>query len=199
MRLSLNLKSSSKRILTFFLSLALFVGSFVVYGSLLKPEYERVNRLRGELDSKTAFLAKQEEIVSKVQELLMRYEGAKTLQETISFALPANEATAPLFNQVFAIVGNLSRGGPFTLQSFSLGSAPVRAGAAPGRGGRLSKIGTHTINLKAEGSYEALKLFLGAVETNVRLMDVTTLRISPSKAGSFLTYDIAMSSYYQTP
>lgn len=189
------LRPSTKRIWSFLASIALFVGSFAVYASLIKPEYAAVNRLRGELGAKDEFLETQQQIVSKVEELLTQYRGAVNLQDKISFALPREEAIAPLLNQFFAIVADAG----FVLETFSVGGLPARVGAASP--GRASKIGSVQITARMSGTYAAFKVFLDLLERNVRIMDLVNAGISTPQIGAgsgSLAYTIAVAAYYQT-
>lgn len=188
------MRASTKRIASFLLSLGFLVGSFVVYGALLKPEYEAVNVLRGELASKDEFLREQEQVVTEVQDLIARYQGARGLGETISLALPREEETASFLHQLTAIARNAN----LSIQSVGFSAAPLRvSGAASGAPAARVKVATIVASVDAVGTYEALKVFLRALETNIRVMDVAELKADP-KDPRAIAYRIKVEAYHQT-
>ena len=190
------MRASSKRIVSFILSIVFLVASFIVYGSLLRPEYEAVNTLRGELASKQSFVEDQEEIITQVQELITRYQGARGLEESISLALPREEATASLLNQIVTIAKNAQ----LSLRSVTFAQAPLKVGGGTGAASAAArantKVGTLVANIDANGSYEALKVFLRAVETNIRVMDIAEVKADPRDPRA-IDFRLSIYAYYQ--
>lgn len=185
------MRASTKRLYSFLFSAVFFIGSFAAYASLLAPEYRAVNALRGELATKTEFLEKEERIVEQVQQLFSQYQGVQALEQTISLALPKDEGTAQLVNQMLTIARNAG----IVVESFSLGSGPLKVNTKPGAKSVAPKIAAVTIAIDATGAYEAFKVFLQAIETNIRVMDVGNVKVVPK--GDGLGYQLQATAYYQ--
>ena len=171
------MKSSTKRSLSLLVSAALVIGGLMVYANLVKPEYDAIQKLRGSLIAKTNLFAEQQQIISKVKDLVSQYQGATRLQETISLALPLDEAIAQLFQQVFAI----SQNSGLQIQSFGLNTGPIDAVG----------LGNVKLNLNLSGSYASLKSFLQSLETNIRVMDVGQLNFQKDNIS------LSVDAYYQ--
>ncbi len=185
------MRSSTKRLYSFLFSGVFLLAAFVIYVSLLSPEYGAVNALRGKLATKEDFLKKEQAVVNQVQGLLDKYEGAP-LKETISLALPRDEGTAQIVNQILSVARNAN----IAVNSFSLGSAPLQVSAKAGAKSATPKVGTVNITINASGAYDAFKVFLQAIETNIRIMDISNLKILPR--GDSFEYQLQVSTYYQT-
>ena len=185
------MRASTKRLYSFLFSAVFFIGSFVAYASLLAPEYRAVNALRCELATKTEFLEKEELIVEQVQSLLSQYQGVQALEQTISLALPRDEGTAQLVNQMLTIARNAG----ITVESFSLAPGSLKINVKPGAKSVAPKIAAVNIMIDAAGTYEAFKVFLQAIETNIRVMDMGNVKIIPK--GDGLGYQLQATAYYQ--
>ena len=172
------MKASTKRSLSLIGSALLLIGAAVLYTSAIKPAYRNIQQLRASLIAKTNLFNEQKEIISRVKALLNQYQSAARLQETISLALPPDEAVAPLFQQVFAI----SQASGIKIQSFGLTAEAIKPDG----------LGTLKLNLGLQGSYESLKSFLQSIETNIRVMDVTQLGTQKD------LHSVSLTTYYQT-
>ncbi|MDP2695667.1 MAG: type 4a pilus biogenesis protein PilO [bacterium] len=171
------MKPSSKRSLSLLASAVLLIGALVFYANFIKSEYDDVQRLRGNLEAKKELFEKQRDIIERVKMLLETYKGSTRLQETISLALPAYEDTASLFQQVFAI----TQSSGLRMQSFNLSKTPPRG----------DKLGLIKLNLTFRGSYSALKSLTQSLETNIRVMDISSLDIRGD------LYNLSIDTYYQ--
>lgn len=159
-------------------SALLLIGAMVLYTNAIKPAYKNIQQLRASFIAKTNLFNEQKEIISRVKNLLNQYQSAARLQETISLALPPDEAVAPLFQQVFAI----SQASGIKIQSFGLTAEAIKSNG----------LGILKLNLGLRGTYEALKAFLQAIETNIRVMDVNTLGMQKD------LHSVSLTAYYQT-
>lgn len=190
------MRASTKRIISFFLSIVFLIAAFVIYASFLRPEYMAVNVLRGELATKSGFVEQQEAILMQVKDLVSRYESARALEESISLALPREEATASLLNQV---VTN-ARDARLSIGAVTFAAAPLKVTSGVAQGGapkRFStKVGTLAMTIDAVGSYESMKSFLQAIERNIRVMDVGELRANPKNPNA-IEYRMKINTYYQ--
>ena len=82
------------------------------------------------------------------------------------------------------------------IESFSFQYPPVR----PSRASLAEPIGSLRVLVRMKGTYEQLKEYVSDLETNIRLIDVQTLRIEGGGiAGQeSLIYNLVLDVYYQT-
>jgi Tfp pilus assembly protein PilO len=177
------------------LSVVIFVVAIFVYSTFVVPEYSNVNSLRGEEQAKQQTLDEQRVILDKVSSLLTRYQSIPKLGEVVSIALPADEDVAGAFQQLYTIA---SASG-ITIQQFSVNAStnlkPTEEGAAAVR-----SIGTAQVNLYLTGTYESFKTFIEAAERNMRIMDVTNIKIQPASrtSGNIFLFNLTINAYYQS-
>ncbi len=189
------MRASTKRIYSFLLALLFLIASFFVYAVFLKPEYKKVNMLRGTLQSKKSVLDTQGKIALKVKELLAQYQGVANLQDTISLALPSSEDLSVLYNQLYAISAD---------SNMFLKNIAVSAGALKVSQNAITqgpfKTGTVQVAVSLSGSYEDFRNFLNKIETNIRIMDTYTFSITPAlgKSQNQFDFNVVILTYYQT-
>jgi len=171
------MKKSLQRTISLLGSLALLIGAMIIYSYLIRPEYQQVNELRGILMAKTNLLSEQQSIISQVEDLLSQYQSSARIQETVSLSLPTKEDASAIFGQLQA----LSQANAMSIEVFGLQNLPVTK----------SGLGVLQVSLKVAGSYENFKNFLRGIETNIRVMDLSNLKIEKS------SYNIVLNTYYQ--
>ncbi len=173
-------------------SLALLIGTIVVYATLLKPAYGEINQLRGELSATENTIDGERENVEKLKSLLEQYKSVQVAQQNIAQVLPGDEAYPQLFNQFDA----LTRSNGISLQSVNITLVPLQgvlqSNSAP-------RVGVVEASLALVGPYANFKNFLQSLETNIRLMDVKSVQINPGiGSGQNYLYNIVVDAYYQT-
>ncbi len=190
------MKASSKRISSILASGVLFIMAVVVYALFVRPEYDNIQRLRSEVASRSQAVEQQKEIVKQIQRLLQEYQGVARLQETLSLALPQESGVAEALNQL----NGAAQISGLTIQSAGVQSLAIRPSSAPIKSAK--GIGTLRFNTKISGDYDQIKRFLQMLETNIRLMDVKSLKIESSadpaqKLAQKYLYNITVDAYYQ--
>ncbi len=190
------MRASTKRILSIIVSAALMVTVIVVFIKLIKPAYLEVQKLRGEIEARANLLKEQTNAVSQVQNLIsqLQTQNVTQFQEQISLVLPLTESVPQALSQYQAI----AQAGGLSIQSIGLNYLAIKPpvsniGLAKGRG-------TVRFKLKVLGSYEAMKTFTQAIETNVRLTDLVSFKISRTGQPGQNLYlnEIVVDSYYQS-
>lgn len=190
------MKSSSKRVLNLLISLGIFVAAIFVYSSFVVPEYQRVNSLRGEAQAKQQTLDEQRAVVDKAKNLLTRYISIPKVGEVVSASLPPSEDVAGAFQQIYTIA---SASG-ITIQQFSVNTG-IGLTSTKGQTAQVVRsIGTAQINLYLMGTYESFKQFVEIVERNMRIMDVTDIKIQPASraSGDVFLFNLTINTYYQS-
>lgn len=191
------MKASAKRALSLFVSCVLLVGALVVYAAFVRPAYTEVTALRGQLIAKQNLFDEKSAAVDKVKALIMQYTGAGKLQDVISLSLPQDEEVSSVFNQLQAIASSNGMSVEvFNVQPLSLRPASTSAqDSAP----LIRPIGTLRVSLRLVGPYGAFKEFVRGLETNIRAMDLVSMKIERvgSKAGDLFAYTVVADAYYQ--
>jgi Tfp pilus assembly protein PilO len=187
------MKASTKRAASLLLTAVLFIASLFAYATLVRPEYNTVTLLRGELVSKTEFLTKQQAAIDGVQKLLAQYQGVARLSDSLSMALPSKENVSSILSQITAI----AQSSGVAVQSVGITYLPLKpanASISLARG-----IGTLRLNIEMAGSYASLKRFLQSLETNIRVMDIQNLTINPVGRSDqdIFGYSLNVDTYYQ--
>ncbi len=186
------MKASTKRVLSLLGTAVLFIGSLVVYALLLSPYYTEINTLRGELAARLGAFKEQNTIIAGVKGAVAQYGGSGQLAEEIDATLPINADNASLVTQIKDIAEGQAR---MTIQSLSVQKGGLRKIAK----GNESVIGAVEVNARLVGSYDAFKIFLTAIRQNIRLMDISELRIEPfaKNSGNILVFNVGITTYYQ--
>jgi Tfp pilus assembly protein PilO len=192
------MRASTKRFLSLLIALSMAGVTVIVYANLLSPAFGEVAELRGRIAANEGLLANQANAVQKFKELLGLYSDQyKALDKTLSGALPSKEEVPTVVNQI----QSLSKVSNLALQSVTFKYAALKP--APRAGFTLVKpLGTLSVTMQAAGSYEGMKAFLRALETNIRVMDIVSLKIDPVRRGdatvpNLFLYTIEVSTYYQ--
>lgn len=190
------MKASTKRILSILASTLLLIAVVVIYIKLIKPAYSDVQQLRGEIQARENLLSEQNQAVNQVQNLIgqLQNQNITQFQDQISLVLPTGENVPQALNQYQTI----AQASGLSLQTVALNYLAIKPAAS---NVNLTKgVGTERFKLKVLGSYEAVKTFLQAIETNVRLTDLVSLKISRTAQSGQNLYvtEIVVDSYYQS-
>ena len=173
----------------------LAIGALVLYSSFISNEYDTVQRLRGEIVSRTALVQDQEAAVKQVQQLIAEFQGVTRLQETLNLTLPARENMPQALGQIqgIAAANNL------TLQAMGVEVLPFRVPPTGAIGGLAKGIGTLRVNVSILGTHESFRAFLQTLETNVRVFDL--FRVDVEHGGqpnqNLYVYKLSVDTYYQ--
>ncbi len=175
--------------MSLFLGTGLLVASLAGYAAYLKPAYEDVSKLRGTLIAKQDLFEEKKQAVGKVEGLIKQYQGADRLQDVVSMSLPASEEVSSVFNQLQAIAG--SNG--LTVQVFNVQPLSTK----PSGASLVKPLGTLRLSLRLAGNYAAFKEFVKGLETNVRAMDIVSVKVESSGKGDYFAYTVVADTYYQ--
>jgi len=188
--------------LSFLIAFFLLMGAIMVYAILITPAYEEIQRKRGAIVSGTAVFEEQKRVISRIRELLDRYTGNSSLQDTVSLSLPDE----PFISQILGNVYGLAAVNKLTLTSAESDIMPFAAAQA-GQA-TIKNRGTVKLNAELEGDYDDFKKFLAQIETNVRLMDAKEINVEAASGDtgsaetgnvkpSYYSYSLSLDTYYQ--
>ena len=188
------MKSSSKRLLALLGSAALILAAIIVYAVLLKPEYSRVQELRGQLESRIDFYDAQSQAIDYVNNLYGKNRvDIGQIQNDLALALPDQEEVAGVVYQIQAI----SALNAISIDSVNLERLPIQQSKAANS--LVKNYGTLRATLKMSGAYSAFKELLKFLENNIRIMDVRTLRVYQTNIvdKTIFDYELIADTYYQ--
>ena len=186
------MKASTKRLLVILGNFGLIFGSFFIYFSLIVPTYQEIQQIRGELESRRILHAEQQEAERVIEELEGEFVQLAIFREALSNNLPINEDIPSVLNQ-FQGIARLSR---ISLRSLSFQYLPL-----PQTEDLLVRpIGVIRVNVSLTGDYSGLKSFVSLLETNIRIMDLTSLRVDGGAGANpnNLIHNLIVDVYYQS-
>ncbi|TSC81956.1 MAG: hypothetical protein G01um101420_739 [Parcubacteria group bacterium Gr01-1014_20] len=184
------------------LVLFLVVAAFIVFFQFTQPEYEDIQVVRGEEFARRDFVEKQQSAITQVKKLIAEYEDSLDFQTLVSASFPGDQ---DIYSAV-AQIGGLVSLDSLTLQSFSVTETKAQelqiSGGDPNSSKRTSLIrpyGTITFRLQLIGTYEDIKSFLGHIETNIRLFDISSADIRPAAKSNVNVFSasVEVTTYYQ--
>ncbi len=193
------------------LALVFLVAALLIFFDLIEPAYGDLQSMKGEQVSDQQFLASEQQVVTQAKNLLTQYENESQAQQNLSLAMPSGPDVAGGLAQVYGIAAASN----LTVQDITIATPSVQiqsqenSGSTPLTASQIVKpMGTISFQITALGSYESLKAFLAALETNLRIFDVTNLSIQSAavpvawKAATnpdFFAYSATVVTYYQLP
>jgi Tfp pilus assembly protein PilO len=189
------MRASTKRMLSFVVSLALIACAIVVYAFFIAPAYDSIQSARGELVQKTKSYDEQKRVFDKIKDLNDKYKGNGTLQDAVSLALPSEVFVSQVVGDISGLANLNNR---MTILSVQTELLPFKANAAwPSY---IKNIGTVKATLQLRGAYTDFKSFLSQLENNYRIMDVKQISVRSDqndRSGTSYIYDMTIFAYYQ--
>lgn len=186
------MRASTKRAFSLLVSAGFLIGAMVLYGAFIKPAYDNATMLRGTMFAKQQLFDEKKQAVDKVSALVAQYQGAGRLQDVILLSLPSREDVSSVFNQLQAIALLNDMG----INVFNVQLLPLKPASDDSL---VEPVGTVRVSLRLTGSYESFKDFIRGLETNIRVMDVVSIKIEPAGAPgrNFFSYTVVADTYYQ--
>lgn len=191
------MRASTKRVTSLLIAFLLIIMTIALYSLFLGPALNEVSDLRGRIAAQSSLLSTQKDAVQKFQQLKTLYSDQyKNLDNNLANTLPTKEEVPAVVNQIQA----LSRVSNLALQTLTFKYASLKP---TGKASALVKpIGTLIVTLQTAGSYEGLKSFLKGIETNIRVMDVVSIKSNPIRkeenvVQNLFLHTIEVETYYQ--
>ncbi|HEY4499936.1 MAG TPA: type 4a pilus biogenesis protein PilO [Candidatus Paceibacterota bacterium] len=187
------MKGSTKRALSLLLTGALIIGAFVVYASLIRPEYAAIQEKRAILKEKTDMYNRQSAAITQLEQLEQSRQRQQQQQAQLASALPSRENVAEVVGQLQAI----AQATGVTIQGVGLEYLPIRQNAD--EAGIIKGIGGLRLNVKLFSPYESFKKFLESLETNIRIMDLTNAHTEHAgrPEQNLFIHTLTVDTYYQ--
>jgi len=157
------------------------------------PAFEQISRLREEIRDYNKLIAEKEELAAKVEQLKSVYENKQGNIKKVYYALPRTKEVPEIIVQLEALA---SENG-LILEKIDIQEIKKQESREENGAG----VNTLKISLAVSGTYSSFKSFLEALEYNIRVMDIQSIKFSLKKteqeAPEFLDFNIDLEVYYQ--
>jgi hypothetical protein len=175
---------------------------FVAGGLLMLAVLPRVNNWRAisaRIVQVEAAVKEREDLLKAAEALETGFSEALKNQERVKTFLPSQRDPAGSMAMISGLAAAhgviLEEVGFSNENKTSASAAPTSTGVA-----EASQEAFHafTLSIRASGSYQALRVFLGVLAQSLRLTDVRTLTLSPQESGSdLITMKAELNTYYK--
>jgi Tfp pilus assembly protein PilO len=187
------MKASTKRLLALLISATLIFGTLIVYVTLLRPEYDSIQQLRGELRSSKDTYAAQSKAIDYANNLYGKNQAdISQIQGSLALAIPDKQEVASVVYQIQSIsaLNNIS------IDSINLDTLPIQQKSTSSL---IKNYGILRVSVKLIGTYDSFKNLLSFLENNIRIMDARTLRIYQANTleRGIFNYELVVDTYYQ--
>ena len=167
-----------------------YIGAFLIsiailiFWVLVLPAYDQATDLRAAVADRAAILDNRSAIVSNLASFNKQYaEHASDIQR-FAYIVPAVKSSPELVSTIQAIAGQNG----LALTSIALAGNQTLDNAP---------YNTQTIDLSLSGTYLNFRSFLGALESNIRMIDVISVDANPTTDNSLnLSFRIKANAYY---
>lgn len=172
------MNSNSKTLMGVVLvSAALFAG-----WALLGGQYRKINVLKAAITERDGIIAEREGVMKSVDSLYATYQQRQQDVDRFGKVVPDKSDVASLISSIDAISANAG----LQLVGISVQGGGVDKDAS----------GTLLIPVQLLGNYESFNAFLEGIEKNLRLLNVTSIGISPDPVNpQLLNFDVQLSAY----
>jgi len=170
--------------------MTLLVAGAILFFTFTLPAFTEIRELRGEREALISVRDAGLQTSRTVDRLLAEFSSVSSIQRNISLALPAEEEVPGVINQLQGIA-KLSG---VVIESLDIELLPIRPVV---EGELIEPVGKLRITIGLLGNYEGIKSYLSLVETNIRVIDVSSIRVDGGTESSVLKYNIVVDTYYQ--
>ncbi len=184
------MRPSSKRALSLLASMIFFIGSLIIYVDFIKPTYNKIDLLRGELETERQQYDDYKSVIDRLRPVFESFRSASELQQSFSSMLPTN----PMVPQAVAQLNGLASQSLMSINSINVNELAV----ASQKSALLKGAGIIDLNLAiSSNSYESIKSFLQNVESNIRVFDVKRINVSKRDNLNSFVVNLDVYGYYQ--
>lgn len=202
------MQETTKRTFSLILIIVFFLVSLIVFFNYTWPALLKVLDLNDALKIVKEEYAKQSKSLQLAKEIINQYKNSSNINQMVSLTLPK---TDELFN-VLAQLDKISNESGILIQSItvktpsssSTSSSPSSSNvsSASQKASLINPVQSISMELSMVGTYESFKTWLNAIETNIRLMDITSINIagvatSEKTSSNFFNLRVTLNVYYQ--
>jgi hypothetical protein len=198
------MKHATQRLLSLAIGIVLVIGALIFFFNLVQPAYGEAQALKAQKISQDNFFANQQDTLKQVQAVVAAYQGNANPQVLTNLALPPTKDEADLLNQVSVLsqkyqlaVQAITITTPGAKSTRTQTGQPTTATAAS----LVKPIGVLNLQMRVSSSYANFRAFLTSLESNIRIMDVLGLVVTPVGKSNqdYYMFDLSVAAYYQNP
>lgn len=199
------MKETTKRNFSLILTIIFFLISLIAFFNYTWPALLRVLDLNDSLKLIKEEYTRQNKSLQIAKDIINQYKNLSNVNQMISLTLPK---TDELFN-VVAQLEKISSESGILIQNITikppLQSATSTAASASAGGSKeslISSVQSINVDLSMVGTYESFKTWINAIETNIRLMDITSINFtgmvaSEKTSTNIFNFRVNLNFYYQ--
>lgn len=195
------MKQATKRLASFAIGLIFVFGALIVFFNFVQPAYNAAQILKSEKLSRENLYATQQATQKQVDNIIKSYQGSSNPQALANLSFPPAKDEADVVEQINTLANTYK----VAVQNITISSPGAKSLSTTGRGAATSTlvkpIGVLNVQLRVASSYAGFRSFLSSLEYNIRIMDITSLAVSPVGKSNqdYYTFDIGLAAYYQNP
>ncbi len=180
----------NRQILTTIVFIAIII--FFVWQYFL-PTFDTVSALRAEAKTWQAKLDDTQNLSRKLAELKKKYVSLASEVDRVNQAITEQQDLPGLLVQL----ENLASQNGLILNNIAFGDSNDQKNKKPAS--LAAGVKTLSIDLSLNGSQNSLKAFLGSIESNLRIMDVSAISFNEPDASvtSGQDFSLSLSAYYR--
>lgn len=167
------MRASSKRALSIGLAAIFFIGTLVVYASLIKPEMDVVTTQRAQVAAAENLFNTQQNATQDVKKAFKSLQDASGARSAIALALPVGPSMTQALHQIDAMVGATR----VSIDSFVITPATPEAS----KQALVKRLGKLEVSVSVSGNYDSVKGFLKLFETNIRVVNVKSFEFTTNR------------------
>jgi len=190
------MRASSKRVMSIGIAALFLLGAFIVYGTLIRPLYVEIEKTRATLNAAQTIFDDQKNATEQVNKAFLDMKNSTKVREVISQALPVGPNMTQALHQIESVI----RSNRVAIDALTIKAIPPEVNKQI----LAKRLGKLDINFSVSGQYESIRDFLRALESNVRVTNVTNFEFSSmskadrgSSSVSLYTLQLVAQMYYQ--
>jgi len=184
------MKDSEKRLITSLGSLVCVAGAIYIYASWISPEIVEIQKARSEKQAVHKIRADYESVLQEKIRVIARYQDLVAIQEVFSRVVPQGENMPSFLNQLYGLASL----NDVSINSMTFNTLPLQTQK---ESSLIRPHGTIQATIRSTSTYEDMKKYLNAIETNIRIMNITAINITDGfKEDPILSYTITVETYY---
>jgi Tfp pilus assembly protein PilO len=167
-----------------YIGASLIAVAGILFWILTMPTYDRMSANREALAERTALLEGRSAIINNIKSLIKEYTAHADEIKRFASIVPPQKSAAEIVSaiQTIAVQNGVQ------LSTLAVG---------PTLGDNQTPYQDQTIDIGINGSYPAFKSFLGALEKNIRVIDITSIDASPTTEDSpIISFRLKGTAYF---
>ncbi len=186
------MKDSEKRLITSLGSLVFIASALYVYASWISPEIAVIQKERSRQHVLNETLVNYEAVMQEKIRIIAKYQDLSATEQVFAKVIPQNPNVPSFLNQLYGLA-DLNN---VLISAIEFSELPLQIKQ---EGSLVKPHGTVQATIRCTSTYEDMKKYLNAIQTNIRIMNITAVNISEGfKDSPLLSYSITVETYYLT-